>query len=320
MDKNQKKNKNKNISSVKDQFAKPEPPHRFIIPQNETLYVNHLNEKINLDLLRENLYYLFSQFGDVLEINVRKSKKMRGQAFIVYKDINEATRAKVSLNNFLFLGSRISVDYAKTKSDIIVKIKGQNQPNNINGTNNIEYQKTGTYISRKRKRMIEYGNIKEEKEEDKKIGSNNEEEDENEEKEKEEDSQKEKEKNEVKIEDKKSKNKNNDKNKSNENKEEEKDINNNNIELNEEEDIDGEIVNENKILFVTGLGSEINEKMIEVVFKQFKGLKDIRFFNGRGFCFVEYDNEVNAGTALMSLNNMKLTETTTMKISYAIKK
>ena len=227
-----------------------------IILQNETLYVNHLNEKIKTDLLRENLYYLFSQYGDVLEINMRKSKKMRGQAFIVYKDINDASRAKVSLNNFLFLGSRIKVNYAKTKSDIIVKIKGQ-----LN-TNNEEYQKTGTYLTRKRNRMIEYNNIKEEKKEKK------------------------------------------------ENKE--------SIEL--DEDIDGEFINENKILFVDGLGEEVNEKMISLVFNKFKGLKDIRFFKGRGFCFVEYDNEVNAGTALLSLNNKKLTNKSTLKISYAIKK
>ena len=70
---------------------------------------------------------------------------------------------------------------------------------------------------------------------------------------------------------------------------------------------------------MNGLGEEINEKMIEIVFNQFKGLKNVRFFKGRGFCFVEYDNEINAGTALMSLNNMKLTETSTMKISYAQK-
>ena len=185
---------------------------------------------------------------------------MRGQAFIVYKDINDATRAKVSLNNFLFLGSRINIDYANTKSDIIVKIKGQSSQNNE------EYQKTGTYLTRKRKRMLEYQNIKEEKKEKKKDI----------------------------VEKKES------------------------IEL--DEDIDGECLNENKILFVTGLGNEVNEKMISLVFNKFKGLKDIRFFNGRGFCFVEYDNEINAGTALLSLNNMKLTENSTLKISYAIKK
>jgi len=226
------------------------------IIQNETLYINHLNEKIKTDLLRENLYYLFSQYGDVLEINLRKSRKMKGQAFIVYKDINDASRAKVSLNNFLFLGTRINVDYAKSKSDIIVKIKGQS---NIS---NQEYQKNGNYLLRKRKRLLEYENIKEEKKE-------------------------------------KIKNKEN------------KEI---------MEDIDGECLEENKILFVKGLGDEVNEKMIYLVFNKFKGLKDIRFFNGRGFCFVEYDNEINAGTALLSLNNMKITDNSTMKISYVFKK
>ena len=254
-----KKSKNKKIENNIDN-KQPILNQKNMILQNETLYVNHLNEKIKTDLLRENLYYLFSQYGDVLEINIRKSKKMRGQAFIVYKDINDATRAKVSLNNFLFLGSRINIDYAKSKSDIIVKIKGQSSQNNE------EYQKTGTYLSRKRKRMLEYQNIKEEKKEKKKET----------------------------VEKKES------------------------IEL--DEDIDGECLNENKILFVTGLGKEVNEKMISLVFNKFKGLKDIRFFNGRGFCFVEYDTEINAGTALLSLNNMKLTENSTMKISYAIKK
>ena len=268
MEKQTKKLKNKNIENKNDNKQSILNQKNMIL-QNETLYVNHLNEKIKTDLLRENLYYLFSQFGDVLEINIRKSKKMRGQAFIVYKDINDATRAKVSLNNFLFLGSRINIEYAKTKSDIIVKIKGQS------GQNNEEYQKTGTYLTRKRKRIMEYEPIKDGKKEEKK------------EKEEKEEKEEKKEKKES-------------------------------IEL--DEDIDGECLNENKILFVTGLGKEVNEKMISLVFNKFKGLKDIRFFNGRGFCFVEYDNEINAGTALLSLNNMKLTETSTMKISYAIKK
>ena len=256
MEQSPKKTKNnKNILNKEKQILINQ---KNIILQNETLYINHLNEKIKTDLLRENLYYLFSQYGDVLEINVRKSKKMRGQAFIVYKDINDAARAKVSLNNFLFLGSRINVEYAKTKSDIIVKIKGQS---NIN---NEEYQKTGTYLTRKRRRIKEYENKEEVKKEKK---------------------EKEKEK-EIEI----------------------------------DEDIDGECINENKILFVNGLGNEVNEKMIYLVFNKFKGLKDIRFFKGRGFCFVEYDNEINAGTALLSLNNMKLTESTLLKISYAVKK
>ena len=241
----------------------------FVSP-NETLYVNNINEKIKPDLLRENLYYLFIQFGDVLEINIRKSKKMRGQAFIIYKEVNEATRAKISLDNFLFFGSRIKVNYAKKKSDLILKIKGITKIN--------DYQQQQIYISRKRKRLKEYSNELNEKE-------NNEIEKKN----------KIKEKNEV------------------------NNISNNKDISLKEEDIDGECLEENKILFVEGLNDEINEKLIHYVFDKYKGLKDVRFFKGRGFCFVEYDNEENAGTALLGLNNMKLTDKITMKISYAKK-
>ena len=245
-----------------------------VVPPNETLYINNINEKIKPDLLRENLYYLFIQFGDVLEINIRKSKKMRGQAFIVYKDINEATRAKISLDNFLFFGSRIRVNYAKKKSDLILKIKGITKIN--------DYQQQQIYISRKRKRIKEYSsefNEKEKEKENHEVEKNN----------------KLKEKNEV------------------------KNINNNKSLSLKEEDIDGECLNENKILFVEGLNDEVNEKLIHYVFDKYKGLKDVRFFKGRGFCFVEYDNEENAGTALLGLNNMKLTDKITMKISYAKK-
>ena len=144
MESTQMDNKNKPTKN-NDINKQPLMNQKNIILQNETLYINHLNEKIKLDLLRENLYYLFSQYGDVLEINMRKSRKMRGQAFIVYKDINDATRAKVSLNNFLFLGSRINVDYSKSKSDIIVKIKGQTN------SNKQEYQKQGHIYQEKEK-------------------------------------------------------------------------------------------------------------------------------------------------------------------------
>ena len=47
----------------------------------------------------------------------------------------------------------------------IIKIKGQSNSNN---NNNEIYQKTGTYLTRKRNRMIEYNNnIQEEKKEKK---------------------------------------------------------------------------------------------------------------------------------------------------------
>ena len=64
-----------------------------ILP-NSTLYVNNLNEKVKVNELKIDLFHLFSEFGDVLEINARKSLKMKGQAFIVFKDVTSATNAK----------------------------------------------------------------------------------------------------------------------------------------------------------------------------------------------------------------------------------
>ena len=40
-----------------------------MIEPNETLYVNNLNENIKLDELKINLFHLFSEFGDIIEIN-----------------------------------------------------------------------------------------------------------------------------------------------------------------------------------------------------------------------------------------------------------
>ena len=98
-----------------------------MIEPNETLYVNNLNEKIKVDELKINLFHLFSEFGDIIEINCRKSQKMKGQAFIVYKDLNCSTNAKFSLNNTIFLGKKIKIEYSKNTSDIINKLK-----NNVN--------------------------------------------------------------------------------------------------------------------------------------------------------------------------------------------
>ena len=46
-----------------------------------------MNEKIKKEDLRKSLYVLMSQFGQVLDIVALKTMKMRGQAFVVFKEI-----------------------------------------------------------------------------------------------------------------------------------------------------------------------------------------------------------------------------------------
>lgn len=60
---------------------------------NTTLYVNNLNDKINKEELRSQLFALFTTYGKIIDIVASKSQQMRGQAFLVFTDLAGATSA-----------------------------------------------------------------------------------------------------------------------------------------------------------------------------------------------------------------------------------
>ncbi len=75
------------------------------VPPNQTLYVTNLpSAKIQKEDLRTALYMLFATYGAVLDVVALKTIKMRGQAHIVYKDVQTATQAMRSLDGFEFFG------------------------------------------------------------------------------------------------------------------------------------------------------------------------------------------------------------------------
>ena len=69
---------------------------------NSTLYVNNLNDKVTKDELCSQLYALFTTYGKVVDIVASKSKKMRGQAFLVFADQAGATSAMRACEGMLF--------------------------------------------------------------------------------------------------------------------------------------------------------------------------------------------------------------------------
>ncbi len=78
---------------------------------NQTLYVNNLNEKIKVDgiiksylELKQAVFHLFAQYGEILEVHAKKTLKLRGQVFIVFKDLNAASSAKHALNGSILFG------------------------------------------------------------------------------------------------------------------------------------------------------------------------------------------------------------------------
>ena len=118
----------------------------------QTLYINNINEKIKIDDLKQALTQLFSQFGKIIEVRARKNIKMKGQAFITYESVEEATKAKSELNNKNFLGKELKIDYAKTLSDIVL----------INTGQLTKEEKKEKDLQRKRRRDEEYEKRKKE--------------------------------------------------------------------------------------------------------------------------------------------------------------
>ncbi|VDM56134.1 unnamed protein product [Angiostrongylus costaricensis] len=76
----------------------------------------------------------------------------------------------------------------------------------------------------------------------------------------------------------------------------------------------------NKILFCTNLPDEVTTNMLQILFNQFPGLRDIRLVPYRsGIAFVEYESEEFAAPARIALNNFKITPEQHIKVDYAKK-
>ncbi|PBP27221.1 RNA recognition domain-containing protein [Diplocarpon rosae] len=92
---------------------------------NQSLYITNLpSSKIQKSDLRISLYMLFSTYGPVLDVVALRTAKMRGQAHVVFRDVQTATQAMRSLQGFELFGRQIQIQYAKSKSDIIAKLDG----------------------------------------------------------------------------------------------------------------------------------------------------------------------------------------------------
>merc|ERR1711971_1150103 len=63
-------------------------------------------------------------FGPILDIMAWKNLKMRGQAFVVYKDNTSSANAIRSMQGFPFYDKPMRLDFARGDSDIIAKMNG----------------------------------------------------------------------------------------------------------------------------------------------------------------------------------------------------
>lgn len=82
------------------------------------------------------MYMLFSTYGPVLDIVTTrvgsKGQKMRGQAHVVFRDVQTSTQAMRALQGFDFFGKELKIVYAKGTSHIIPRLRGTFEPPTTN--------------------------------------------------------------------------------------------------------------------------------------------------------------------------------------------
>ncbi|GIX60729.1 U2 small nuclear ribonucleoprotein B, putative [Babesia caballi] len=83
---------------------------------SQTLYVSNLDDKVHVNELVKLLFELFIPYGDIVDIQARKSQKLRGQAFVSFSEISSAIAALKGVNQRLFLNRPIKVAYARKQS------------------------------------------------------------------------------------------------------------------------------------------------------------------------------------------------------------
>eukprot|EP01089_Gocevia_fonbrunei_P022461 TRINITY_DN9096_c0_g1_i1.p1 TRINITY_DN9096_c0_g1~~TRINITY_DN9096_c0_g1_i1.p1 ORF type:complete len:201 (+),score=48.60 TRINITY_DN9096_c0_g1_i1:244-846(+) len=97
-----------------------------------------------------------------------KSLKLRGQAWIVFRDTGSSSMALRSLNNFLFYDKPLKVSFAKSKSDMIKKMEGTwvpkekvPRPPRVKPVK-VNKEKSATQPPQNKKRKLETNNDKKE--------------------------------------------------------------------------------------------------------------------------------------------------------------
>lgn len=89
-----------------------------------TLYINNMNEKVSLNKIQPVLARLFGRYGEVVSIAAHKNLRMKGQAFVTYKDPQSSKRAIRKLQGRPVFRKPIKISYAKAPSDEEYKILG----------------------------------------------------------------------------------------------------------------------------------------------------------------------------------------------------
>ena len=82
--------------------------------RSATIYIQNLNEKVPISELKNSLFQLFANLGlDVREVHAKANIKMRGQAFVVCGDEDQAEQGIASLQGHSFYNKALRLSLSK---------------------------------------------------------------------------------------------------------------------------------------------------------------------------------------------------------------
>ncbi|OLY80392.1 U1 small nuclear ribonucleoprotein [Smittium mucronatum] len=100
---------------------------------NKTIYINNLNEKTKIAGITfpphfpsQKFTFFFSQtYGDILEIRANSSLYRKGQAFVTFSRLEDATKALKEAHGLILFGKPLMLQYARYDSYLTVVSEGK---------------------------------------------------------------------------------------------------------------------------------------------------------------------------------------------------
>jgi len=248
---------------------------------NQTLYVNNLNDKINVETLKKSLREVFAAFGGIIDIIAMKSLKRRGQAWIIFKETSAATNSLKSLQGFPFYNKPMRIMYAKTKSDVVAKADGTyvERPKKIVKREDLRKGKTAAPAPAPEERIVTRSAAPAAAPTAVTPSQKN-------------------------IQDRIGWNPNQTAGPAG------------GAGAAQKAAAPSE---PNKTLFVENLPGEATDTMLSMLFRQYPGFQEVRLIAGRAVAFVDYQNEYQAGMAMQGLQGFAMTPEVKLNLTYARK-
>ncbi|KAJ3325447.1 hypothetical protein HDV06_004306 [Boothiomyces sp. JEL0866] len=92
-----------------------------------TLYIRNLNEKLGVNTMKMALEAIFSQFGKIVEIRVKKHIKHRGQAYVSFESREVAAFAMSKAQGFPLFEKPMDVQFAREPSFAVTALDGEDK-------------------------------------------------------------------------------------------------------------------------------------------------------------------------------------------------